>query len=90
MNTTNLCNEEKCSIFYQVLIHTSKNTINNDLHSTDPIIAIGSNVSKEVKISKINMDSISTEKNPCATNEMLTRTDCQIDKVKYLENTKFL
>ena len=86
MNITNWCNKEKCSITYEVLIHTSKNTINNDLFSSDPVITIGSNVSKIVEISKINMDSISTEKNPCAKYEMLTRIECKMDKVKYLEN----
>ena len=80
MNVTK-CNEKKCEIKYQVLIHSSRNTLNNDLHSTDPIITIGTKVKKTAEISKINMDSISTETNPCATNEKLTRIDCQIDKV---------
>ena len=87
MNITKWCNEEKCSFNYQVLIHTSKNTLNNDLLSTDPIITIGSKVWKTAEISKINMDSISTEKNPCATNETLTRTECQIDKVRKISIT---
>ena len=77
------CDEKFCPTKYEVLIHTSNNTLDNDLLSTNPMITIDPKVFKTTEISKINMDSISTEKNPCATNEMLTRTDCQIDKVTY-------
>ena len=53
----------------------------NDL-DTGPFVKIGYGDSIFAEISKSNLDSIATEKNPCINeDEILTRTECLLDKV---------
>ena len=87
LNISNGCNEETCNVTsvddvkYKVLIHGSKLTLNNDLHSTNPFVTVETKKNKIASISKSNLDSISTEENICAADETLIRTDCQKTKV---------
>ena len=78
-----ICNNKTCNTMkYKVLIHTSKETLNNDLHSTDPIVTIDSKEqSKKALISKMNLDAISTENNACAADKTLNRHECRIRMV---------
>ena len=76
------CNNETCNtIKYKVLIHTSKETLNNDLHNTDPSVTIDSKNGKTASISKMNLDAISTENRACAADKTLNRHECRIRKV---------
>ena len=99
LNISNGCNEGNettCNITaavndvkYRVMIHDSKSTLNNDIHSTDPFVIVETKKNKVASISKSNLDSISTEDNICAAHdntpgaadETLIRTDCQMRKV---------
>ena len=102
LNISNGCNEGNettCNVTaanwidedvkYRVMIHDSKSTLNNDLHSTDPFVIVETKKNKVASISKSNLDSISTEDNICAAqentpgaaDETLIRTDCQMRKV---------
>ena len=66
---------------YDVLIHSSKETLINDLE-TEPIVTMGINQGKLVKISKSNLITIATDENPCTDDEkLLVRTECDIKKV---------
>ena len=77
------CNNETCNTMkYKVLIHKSKETLNNDLHNTDnPIVAIDSKNGKTASISKINLDAISTENSACVADKTLNRHECRVRKV---------
>ena len=53
----------------------------NDL-DTEPIVIMKMGEAIFAEISKSNLDSIATEKNPCIyEEEKLTRTECLLDKV---------
>ena len=54
----------ECNIQYDVLIHNSKETLTNDL-DTGLVVKMGLGETVFAEISKSNLDSISTEKNPC-------------------------
>ena len=71
-----------CSVKYNILIHNSRETLIND-YDTAPFVTIGLGEAILAEISKSNLDSIATEKNPCIyEDDKLTRTECLIDKVK--------
>ena len=71
----------ECGVQYHILIHNSRETLINDL-DTGPFVKIGYGDSIFAEISKSNLDSIATEKNPCINeDEILTRTECLLDKV---------
>ena len=68
------------SLKFEVLIHSSAESLNNALHSTEPI-TISSGTETTVRFSKSNLNSISTEGDPCADEETLTGADLAIRKV---------
>ena len=71
-----------CSVKYNILIHNSRETLINDW-DTAPFVTIGLGEAILAEISKSNLNSIATEKNPCIyEDDKLTRTECLIDKVK--------
>ena len=67
---------------YDVLIHSSKETLINDLH-TEPIVTMDYiQQGKRVKISKSNLNTIATDENPCTDDEkLLVKTECDLKKV---------
>ena len=72
-----------CSIRYgyYVLIHDSGDSWINEFE-TAPIVKVRSGETIFAKISKINLDSIATEKNPCNDNvEKRTGTECLLHEV---------
>ena len=64
----------------EVLIHSSEDSLNNALYGTEPI-TISSGISTTARISKTNLNSISTEGDPCADEETLTGADFAIKMV---------
>ena len=76
------CTREICSIEYKVLIHSSKESLNNDLHSSNPIVTVKYKKKTKALITKIKLHSISTEENYCAPEDTLIRCACQLKKVK--------
>ena len=70
-----------CDVKYDVLIHNSRETLINDL-DTEPIVTMKMGEAIFAEISKSNLDSIATEKNPCIyEEEKKTRTECLLNKV---------
>ena len=68
---------------FSILIHSAKESLNNTLYVTKPI-TISARESKTAMITKCNLNSISTEEDPCANDETLTRADSAIKKVPHL------
>ena len=64
----------------QVLIHSSEESLNNALYGTAPI-TVRPKFSTTATFSKTNLNSISTEGDPCADEETLTGADLAIRKV---------
>ena len=65
---------------FKVLIHSSEQSLNNALYNTEPI-TISSGYSTTAMFSKTNLNSISSEGDPCADEETLTGADFAIKKV---------
>ena len=63
-----------------MLIHGSRKTFVNDLH-TNPIVAMDINEGRKVMISKRTLNSINTDENPCTEDETLSRTECLLKEV---------
>ena len=76
------CTREICNVEYKVLIHSSKESLNNDLHSSNPIVTVKYKKKTKALITKIKLHSISTEENYCAPDDILIRCACQLKKVK--------
>ena len=73
---------EKKDLKYKVLIHDSKKSLNTDLHSTEyPYIIVDADNDQKGSISKNHLESINTEENSCAADEIYIRNGCQIEKV---------
>ena len=72
---------------FSILIHSAKESLNNTLYVTKPI-TISARESKTAMITKCNLNSISTEEDPCANDETLTRADSAIKKVGTSSNKK--
>ena len=76
-------------IKYDILIHQSKydfdqstKSLNNDLASKRQMVRIGTGEVKKILITKSKMDLISTEENPCVTDDTsVTRLDCRLKLV---------
>ena len=64
----------------EVLIHSSEESLNNALYGTAPI-TVRPKFSTTATFSKTNLNSISTEGDPCADEETLTGADLAIRKV---------
>ena len=71
--------------FVEVLIHNGKESLNNTLYGTEPLV-INTGMSKKVMITKRNLNSISTVEDPCADDNTLTRADAAIKKVVENQN----
>ena len=76
----NLANIPKYLNYVEVFIHNGKESLNNTIYDTEPIV-INTGMSKKVKITKSNLNSISTIEDPCANDDTLTRADAAIKKV---------
>ena len=66
--------------FFDVLIHSPKESLNNTLYATERI-TIEDKKKMTGKITKSNLNSISTNEDPCADDGTLTRADSAINKV---------
>ena len=64
----------------EVLIHSAKESVSNAYFGIKAI-SIHADEKKTALITKSNMNSISTEENPCADDKTLTRADSAIKKV---------
>ena len=67
---------------FEVLIHSSEESLNNALYGTEPITIMEGDV-KTAMFTKTNLNSISTQADPCADEETLTGADLAIKKVIY-------
>ena len=76
------CTEEMCNVEYKVLIHSSKKSLNNDIHSANPIVTVQYKKETKALFTKTRLDSISTEENYCAPDDTLIRCACQLKKVQ--------
>ena len=56
---------------FEVLIHSSEESLNNALYDIEPITISKGDV-KKAMFTKTNLNSISTEVDPCADEETLT------------------
>ena len=65
---------------FKVLIHSSEESLNNALYNTEPI-TISYGYSTTATFSKTNLNSISSEGDPCADEETLTGADFAIKMV---------
>ena len=84
LNSTGLCGYMNCYYYgYNVFIHNSSETLINDL-DTAPFVEVGFGETIFAKISKKNLDSIATEKNPCNDDDKkLTGYECLSNEVVY-------
>ena len=65
---------------YWVLIHPSRKTLYND-ESTYKAITIRPNNEKVVTMTKIHLEAISSDDNPCISGDEATNMICKIEKV---------
>ena len=81
---------EKKDVKYKVLIHDSKKTLNSDLQGTEyPSLIVEADKDPKGSISKLNLDSISTNENSCAADETSIRDGCQVKKVIKSDLTEY-
>ena len=67
---------------FEVLIHSSEESLNNALYDIEPI-RISKDYVETAMFTKTNLNSISTQADPCADKETLTGADLAIKKVIY-------
>ena len=69
---------------YDIFIHDSAESIYN-LESEIQMVKIGNGEIKEIFITKSNLELISTEVDPCVSDDTVRRNECQIKSVSDLE-----
>ena len=69
---------------YDIFIHDSTESIYN-LESENQMIKIGNGEIKEIFITKSNLELISTEVDPCVSDDTVRRNECQVKSVSDLE-----
>ena len=87
LNIGKYCNPTSCEVRYKVLIHQSRKLkyINHDL-ITKPVVYIGLREGKKVLITKSNLKLISSNENPCTSDDSLIGYDCRYGKVSILKS----
>ena len=83
LNTSNnLQFKKEPKIPYWVLIHPSSKTLLND-ESSYRSVKIHKTEAKTVTLSKINLESISSQDNPCISDDSPTDMVCRMEKVRF-------
>ena len=86
LNIGNYCNPKSCEVRYKVLIHQSRKSkyIAYDL-KTKPTVYMGLGEGKKILITKSNLKLISSNEDPCTSDDTLIGLDCRLDKVCILK-----